>query len=140
MKHEETAKRLALALSRSGLNQQQLADKSGVSKHSISQYINGHHAPSNINAAKIGEILNVNPMWLMGYDVEANTLINSETRDDSEFLRGYYVNPETSQIAQKIFDNPDLRILFDAARDAKPENLQLAAEMLRRFKETNPDG
>lgn len=52
----------------------------------------------------------------------------------------YYLDKETAEMAQELFDNPDLRILFDAARDAKPENLQLAAEMLRRFKETNPDG
>jgi hypothetical protein len=42
-------------------------------------------------------------------------------------------------VAQEVFDNPDLRILFDAARDAKPEDLRLAAEMLRKFKAANPD-
>lgn len=52
----------------------------------------------------------------------------------------YYLNPETAAIAQAVYDDPDLRVLFDAARDADPKNIQLAAEMLRRFKETNPDG
>lgn len=52
----------------------------------------------------------------------------------------YYTDPETAQLAQEVFDNPDLRILFSAARDAKPEDIKLAADMLRRFKETNPDG
>lgn len=52
----------------------------------------------------------------------------------------YYTDPETAQIAQEVFDNPDLRILFSAARDAKPEDIKLAADMLKRFKETNPDG
>lgn len=52
----------------------------------------------------------------------------------------YYLNPETAQIAQEVFDNPDLRILFDAARDVSPDNIKLAAEMLSRFKKTNPDG
>lgn len=53
---------------------------------------------------------------------------------------GYYFNPETAKVAQEVFDDPELRILFDAARDSKPENIRLAAEMLKRFKETNPDG
>lgn len=53
---------------------------------------------------------------------------------------GYYLNPETAKVAQEVFDDPELRILFDAARDSKPENIRLAAEMLKRFKETNPDG
>jgi len=52
----------------------------------------------------------------------------------------YYLNPETAQMAQELFDNPNMRILFDAARDCKPEDLQMAAEMLSRFKKTNPDG
>lgn len=52
----------------------------------------------------------------------------------------YYTDPETAKIAQEVFDNPDLRMLFSAARDAKPEDIKLAADMLKRFKETNPDG
>lgn len=52
----------------------------------------------------------------------------------------YYTDPETAQIAQEVFDDPDLRMLFSAARDAKPADIKLAADMLRRFKETNPDG
>lgn len=46
----------------------------------------------------------------------------------------YYSNPETAKVAQEIFDNSDLRILFDAAKDSTPEQLKLAAEMLRQFK------
>jgi len=69
MKNELTAKRLQLALSRSNMRPQDLADSSGVSKSSISQYINGSHSPSNISAAKIGKVLKVNPLWLMGFDV-----------------------------------------------------------------------
>lgn len=49
----------------------------------------------------------------------------------------YYLNEETARIAQEIYDNPDLRMLFDAAKDVKPDSLKLAAEMLKKFKETN---
>lgn len=52
----------------------------------------------------------------------------------------YYLNEETAKIAQEVFDDPDLRVLFDASRNAKPEAIRLAAEMLRQMKETNPDG
>lgn len=52
----------------------------------------------------------------------------------------YYIRQETSRIAQEVFDDPDLRLLFEAAKGAKPENIRLAAEMLRQFKRTNPDG
>ena len=69
MKNEITAKRLTLALSNANMKPQELADKSGVSKSSISQYVNGSHAPSNISSGKMAPILKVNPLWLMGFDV-----------------------------------------------------------------------
>ena len=52
----------------------------------------------------------------------------------------YYQNDEARQAAQKAFDDPDLRILFDAAKGSRPEDIRMAAEMLRRLKGTNPDG
>lgn len=69
MKNEVTAKRLRLALDNSGMKSQELAEKAQVSKSSISQYVNGSHAPSNISAGKIGKVLGVDPLWLMGFDV-----------------------------------------------------------------------
>ena len=51
----------------------------------------------------------------------------------------YYFDPETAKIAQELYDSRDLRMLFDAARGVAPENLRLAAEMLRRFKGEDDD-
>ena len=69
MKNVETARRLQDALDRKGMTAAELAKKSGVSKASISQYINGSHAPSNISSAKMAEVLGVNALWLMGFDL-----------------------------------------------------------------------
>lgn len=69
MKNEETAKRLKLAMDNKNLTAKQLSDKSGVSEPSISQYIHGTFAPRNKTAAKLAKVLQVNPMWLMGFDV-----------------------------------------------------------------------
>ena len=52
----------------------------------------------------------------------------------------YYQNDEARQAAQEAFDDPDLRILFDAAKGSRPEDIRMAAEMLRRLKGTNPHG
>lgn len=51
----------------------------------------------------------------------------------------YYLNPETAKLAQQLSDNPDLRTLFDAAKDSTPEDLRMAAELLTRLKGTNAD-
>ena len=69
MKHELTAKRLQVALRNADLSAQELSNKSGVAKSSISQYVNGSHKPSNISSGKMAAVLNVNALWLMGFDV-----------------------------------------------------------------------
>lgn len=74
MKNELTANRLNEALQNVGITAQELSKKSGVSKASISQYRNGVHAPNNISAGKMAKILNVNPLWLMGFDVDKNEI------------------------------------------------------------------
>lgn len=52
----------------------------------------------------------------------------------------YYLNPETAKLAQEVFDDPNLRVLFDAAKNSRPEDLRMAADLLKRLKGTNPDG
>lgn len=46
----------------------------------------------------------------------------------------YYIDDETAKMAQSIFENKDLRMLFDAAQDAKPEDLQTVHTMLLALK------
>lgn len=64
-----SSRRLSNSLNELGIKPQELADKSGVLKSSISQYLSGRSTPSNINAGKMAKILGVDPLWLMGYDV-----------------------------------------------------------------------
>lgn len=66
------------------------------------------------------------------FHIEKSALLDKASQDQT-----YYTNPETAKVAQEIFDNSDLRILFDAAKDSSPEQLKLAAEMLRQFKKTS---
>lgn len=69
MKSPITAERLTKALELKNIIPVELSQQSGVSQASISQYMNGSHAPSNISSAKMAMVLDVNPMWLMGFDV-----------------------------------------------------------------------
>ena len=84
MKHKLTAKRIQLALSNANMKPQELANLSGVKKASISQYVNGSHVPGNINAGKMGAVLNVNPLWLMGFDAPMERKNNS-TKAEKDF-------------------------------------------------------
>lgn len=125
MKNEITAKRLKVAMENANIKAQELAERSGLNKASISQYVNGTHAPSNISAGKMAVVLGVNPVWLMGFDVPI--------REESS--GSYYFDDATARVAQELFENKDMRILFDAARGAKAEDLQMAADILMRLKE-----
>ena len=55
----------------------------------------------------------------------------NETNKQSQ---SYYLSPETSKIAQQIYDNKELSLLFDAAKDAEPEDLQTVHSMLMALK------
>lgn len=48
----------------------ELADMLGISKQSVSAYINGKRKPKRIVIAEIARVLHVNPVWLSGYNVE----------------------------------------------------------------------
>lgn len=51
-----------------------------------------------------------------------------------EYDARYYEKDDTAAIAQEIFDNHELRVLFDAARDADPEDLKTTYNMLMALK------
>lgn len=51
------------------LNSTELAHKLSVSKQSISAYLNGTRKPKRNSLAEIARLLDVDPAWLMGYDV-----------------------------------------------------------------------
>jgi transcriptional regulator with XRE-family HTH domain len=107
-------------------SQQIFADRTGLNKASVSQYINGKNTPSTKTAEKIAAAFHCDPEWVMGFSSRSE-------------LEGYYTS-DALEAAQKLFEDRDMRILFDAARDSRPEDLQMAADLLKRLKATNPEG
>ena len=103
MKNSITSQRLREALNNSGMRQEDLANASGVSKASISQYINGSHTPSNISSGKIASVLGVNPLWLMGFDVpkEESAAIVPDflTQEELSLLKAYRSSSEEIKTA-----------------------------------------
>ena len=51
-------------------------------------------------------------------------------------LQPYYINEETAEIAQKLYENKDLRILFDASKNLSPEDLRAIVEIAERLRST----
>lgn len=121
------------------LSQEQLADKLGVTKQAISQMERGVRKPSMDMLDTLCDFFNVSADYLRGMEDVTIRLVDGDgiRKLDGEY---HHINPETEQIAQTIYDDPDLHALFDAARGSNPDNLKLAAEMLKRMKDTNNDG
>lgn len=109
------SKRLKCAMSKSKLTLSELSNITGISKPLISNYLSGNYNAKQQNIYKISEALNVNPMWLMGYNVSignfaqvTNNEIQKETvKEKIEILNNdieYLVveNENTGEIIAQI--------------------------------------
>ena len=65
------------------------------------------------------------------FDISVDYLMTGKEKEGGET---YYLNDETAEMAQAIFENKELRALFDTARDASPEDLETAHNMLLALK------
>ena len=102
-----------------GVSYQDLEDLTGLSKSTIQRYETSGIKKVPVNHIEdIAKALHVTPKYLMGWDDE----------------KGYYTDVETAKMAQQIHDNPALGFLFDAAKDASPEDLKMAADILNKIK------
>ena len=133
------AKRLEEALRLRDVKQSELVEKTQISKSAISQYLSGAFEPKQKNIYKIARALNVNPVWLMGKGVDMEPqlglglLIMDAMNEDSA---NYYLDDEARQMAQEIFENPELRILFNASRKLRKEDIEAVIEITKRLKGT----
>lgn len=60
------SKRLKQAMDEQGINQTDLATKTGLGKSSISQYISGKNEPTAFRLKMLADALDVSPAWLKG--------------------------------------------------------------------------
>lgn len=90
------------------MSQDDLAEKTGANRVTISQYENNVYLPSVPALQRLAEALNTTPAKLTGEETESKW-------EESERIRR----------------DPNLRILFDSAMNASPEHIRAAAAMLK---------
>lgn len=93
--------------------------ETGISTATLSDWKNGKSQPKKDKIEKICEYFGVPVSYFY---------------EDSTSSDGYYLNGETAEMAQRLFENKDLRVLFDAAKDASPEDLKTTYDMLMALK------
>ena len=109
-----------------GVTAYQIAKECGIAQSVLSNWKAGRFTPKEDKIKKLAAY----------FDVPVSYFYGGENGEPPR----YYLNEETAAMAQKLFDDPNLRMLFDAAQDCPPDQLQLAARMLQIFKGSNPDG
>lgn len=112
--------------SSSGLTQAEMAEKLGISRSTIGMYETGAREPDFETLEKIADFFNVDIDYLLGR-TDKTTLL-------PESVNHYYLNDETREIAQEVFENPELRSLFHVARDIDPEELRAHIEFMKKLK------
>ena len=101
-----------------GLSQVALADKLGVSKSTIGAYETGDRKPSYEAQEELADFFNVSIDYLRG--IEDRSM--------------YYLDPDVAVKAQEIYEDPNTRILLDAKRDLKPEDLDYVIKTISLLK------
>lgn len=101
-----------------GVKPSTVSKETGISTATLTSWKQGKYTPKQDKLQKIADFFGVSLEVLM-------------TGKDQN---GYYFDQETAEVAQSLFENKELRILFDAARNASPEDIKTAADVLLALK------
>lgn len=109
-----------------GLTQAEIAEKLGISRSTIGMYETGAREPDFDTLEKIADFFNVDIDYLLGRTAKTTLL--------PESVGQYYLNDETREIAQEVFENPELRSLFHVARNIAPDELRAHIDFMKKLK------
>jgi len=102
------------------LNTKQLSELSGVPISTVNRIVYGLTKDPSVNAVR-------SIAHALGYTLDELL----EFEDDGP--QGYYLDSDSARIAQEIYENPDLKLLFDTTRKVDPEDLKLIAKMVSKM-------
>ena len=85
------AERLRMALDFRNMKATELSELTGINKSTISQYLSKEYEPKRDRIKLFAKTLNVNEVWLTGYDVPME--ISSVDKTDS-LIEEYELNPD----------------------------------------------
>ena len=102
--------------------QKALVEDLGYDKSTVSSWCSGNRVPKIDVIIDIAKYLHVN----------VGDLIEDNRNEES-----YYLNDDARDMAQFLYENPDYKVLFDASRKVKKEDIQFVKEMIDRMSNNN---
>ena len=122
---KQMAKRIREMRLKNELTQEQLGEKLGVLRQTISNWENGDVANiKRSSIAKMAEIFRCDPVWLMGFE-DSEKVKLTYTADNKDPLE---VHVDSIPI---IGESAKRAALYQAALDVKPECLDVAIKLLK---------
>jgi transcriptional regulator with XRE-family HTH domain len=112
--------RIKELMDKKGVTLYRLSKATGIPYSTLAHHKNGETKLGIEKIRKIADYFGVSVDYLMGKEIIGE---------------GYYINPETARIAQKYFEDSDLKALFDLASDSSPEDIKMAYSVLLALKE-----
>lgn len=104
-------------LQKNGVTPYKVSKETGVSQSTLSDWKRGVSTPKNDKLQKIADYFNVSVSYLL----------TGEEKTESETC---YLNDEIKGIAQEIFENQEMRMLFDVAKSTQADKLFTYAKFL----------
>lgn len=106
-------------LKRKGMTEYQLCKEIGIKQSTFSTWKTEDRVPNTMRVARIANALGVSVDYLVtGKDESGN-----ETP-------AYYLDPEAAEIAQELFERPELKVLFKASRKVSAEDIKVIQNMV----------
>lgn len=103
-----------------GKTQIDLINDLGFNKSAVSTWCNGTRLPRMDKVDALAKY----------FGISRSDLIEEK----AEIAESYYLNDDAKELAQFLFDNPEYKVLFDASRKVKREDIEFVKQMLDRFK------
>ena len=117
---EPCSVRIRKALSARNMTQTELCEKAKISKSTLSEYLKGLYEPKQDKVFILSQALNVDPVWLMGYDVPMQKKEEQEVKKDS---------PTELQLSEG--EKLMLKLFRQIPVDRQPEALELLRVALK---------
>lgn len=112
-----------------GYSQDDIANKLGYKSFTtIQKWESGVSEPPLKALKKISEIFNIDMNDL------ATKKLSTDTSSDNDV---YYLDDDARDMAQFMYENPEYKVLFDASRKVKKEDIQFVKEMIDRMSNNN---
>ena len=102
-----------------GVKDADVVRATGITKSTFSDWKSGRSEPKKEKLQKIADF----------FDVSLDYLMTGEEQN------GYYLNEETAKLAQEMFEDEDMRSLFDMKRNMPPERFKAHIKFMKNLYE-----